>query len=149
MEQSLSLVTLGVADLSVTHSFYVDGLGWSPLLVVPDEVIFIQVGHGLLLSLWNSTEMIEEAGPIFDARGGDGAPPITLGHLTSDEAAVDAVLERAAAAGSPRVLRGQRRSWGGYSGYFSDPDGYRWEIAYNPGLQVDADGTVRFGEAPQ
>ena len=141
----MSLVTLGVADLTVTRSFYVDGLGWTPVLEVPDDVIFIQVGHGLLLSLWNSNDMIAEAGPIVDARGGDGAPPITLGHLCTDEAAVDAVLESAARAGSPRVLPGERRAWGGYSGYFSDPDGYRWEVAHNPGLRVAADGTVSIG----
>ena len=145
MEQSLSLITLGVADLTVTHSFYVDGLGWTPTLVVPDDVIFIQIGHGVLLSLWNSEAMIAEAGPIVDARGGDGAPPITLGHLTADEKGVDDVLDLAAKAGSPRVIPGERRPWGGYSGYFSDPDGYRWEIAHNPGFVVDESGRVRIG----
>lgn len=145
MDQSLSLVTLGVADLVATRSFYVDGLGWSPLLEVPDDVIFVQVGHGLLLSLWNSAHMTAEAGPIVDARGGDGAPPITLGHLCPDEDAVDAVLALATRAGSPRVIQGERRPWGGYSGYFSDPDGYRWEVAHNPGFVVDENGRVRIG----
>ena len=145
MDQSLSLITLGVADLTVTRSFYIDGLGWTPALEVPDDVIFVQVGHGLLLSLWNSAHMVAEAGPIVDARGGDGAPPITLAHQCPDPATVDEVLALAARAGSPRVVPGEHRAWGGYSGYFSDPDGYRWEIAHNPSLHIGADGTVRFG----
>lgn len=145
MEQSVSVITLGVADLEVTRNFYVEGLGWEPMLEVADDVIFIQVGPSLLLSLWNSDHMIEEAGPIVDSRGGDGAPPITLGHLVLDEAAVDAVLESAKQAGSPRITPGERRAWGGYSGYFTDPDGYRWEIAHNPGLVMDGEGGIRFG----
>ena len=146
MEQSLRVITLGVADVEVARAFYVDGLGWEPTLVVPDDVVFLQVGHGVLLALWNAEHMSAEAGPIVDTRGSSAAAPITLGHNVADAEAVDAALRAAQAAGSPHVSPGERREWGGYSGYFTDPDGYRWEIVHNPGLRVAPDGRVIFGD---
>ena len=140
MEPRLSLVTLGVADLAAAHRFYVDGLGWTPTLAVPGEVTFIQVGHGLLLSLWSLEQMAAEVGDVTR----EGTPPITMAHNVSDEPSVDRVLEDAELAGATIVVPASRRAWGGYSGYFVDPNGYRWEVAHNPGLVVTADGTVEF-----
>lgn len=128
MEQRLNFVTLAVADTDRSRDFYVDGLGWEPALEVPGEVIFIEVGHGLVLSLWNRAGFTEEVG-----EPGTGIAPITLAHNVSSPEAVDAVLTAARAAGSPAVTGGSRREWGGYSGYFADPDGFRWEVADNPG----------------
>lgn len=143
MEPRLSLISLGVADLAATHRFYVEGLGWPPALYVPGEVLFVQVGHGLLLSLWDRDHMVAEVGPV-----GDGPAAVTLAQNLGSETEVTQLLDRAVAAGATLLRPGARRDWGGFSGYFADPDGYRWEVAVNPGLRVDADGTVHIGPVP-
>lgn len=144
VEQKLSVITLGVADVERARSFYVDGLGWEAVRVVPGEVVFIQVGHGVLLALWDRQAMAEEAGPVVDPQGAAAAPSVTLGHNVADAESVDRVLRQARAAGAPNSSFGAYRDWGGYSGYFSDVDGYRWEVVHNPGLGVQSDGRVVF-----
>ena len=130
MDQRISFVTLAVADLDATRRFYLDGLGWEAELDVPGEVLMIRVGELLILSLWNEQEFEAEVGPI---RRGDGVAPFTLAHNVATPEEVDAVLETARAAGADPVSDGEQRDWGGYTGYFGDPDGHRWEIAHNPG----------------
>jgi catechol 2,3-dioxygenase-like lactoylglutathione lyase family enzyme len=129
MDQRVSFITLAVADLERTHAFYVDGLGWAPELFVPDEVLMIRVGDKLVLSLWAEAGFESEVGPI---RRGPGVVPLTLAHNVATEPEVDAVLELAASLGA-ETSGPERRDWGGYTGYFADPDGFRWEIAVNPG----------------
>ena len=130
MEQRISFVTLAVADLDSTRRFYLDGLGWNAELDEPGEVLMIRTGEHLVLSLWHRALFQAEVGPI-DL--GAGIPPITLAHNVATRAEVDEVLDVARAAGANPVQPAAERSWGGYSGYFADPDGYRWEVAYNPG----------------
>ena len=130
MEQRVSFITLAVRDLERTRRFYLDGLGWSPVLDVPGEVIMIQVGEHLILSLWDEAAFEAEVGPI--ARGA-GVPPLTLAHNVATRDEVDAVLATARAVGADPVHDAVERDWGGYTGYFGDPDGFRWEIAHNPG----------------
>ena len=130
MDPRISFITLAVHDLAATRAFYVDGLGWTPVLDVPDEVLMIQAGDKLILSLWDERGFEAEVGPITR---GPGVAPITLSHNLATNAEVDAVLETARAAGADPVQDGVERDWGGYSGYFGDPDGYRWEVAVNPG----------------
>jgi catechol 2,3-dioxygenase-like lactoylglutathione lyase family enzyme len=130
MDQRISFVTLAVADLDRARAFYLDGLGWIAALDVPGEVLMIQAGQHLVLSLWHVAQFEAEVGPI---NRGPGVAPITLAHNVASEDEVDAILETARAAGADPVLAGVRRDWGGYTGYFADPDGYRWEIATNPG----------------
>ena len=130
MDQRISFVTLAVGDLDATRAFYVDGLGWTAAMDVPDEVLMIQVGEHLLLSLWVEPGFEGEVGPI---RRGPGVAPITLAHNVATREEVDAVLETARRAGADPVQIGVERDWGGYTGYFGDPDGYRWEVAFNPG----------------
>ena len=138
MDPVINVVTLGVRSLASSISFYADGLGWVPKLHVPGEVVFFQAGHGLLLSLFRLDHLAAEAGG-----GGPGNPQLfTLGHNVGSPAEVDAVLSTAAGAGGTIIAAGTQMSWGGYSGYFADPDGFRWEVAYNPGLRVGHDGTV-------
>jgi catechol 2,3-dioxygenase-like lactoylglutathione lyase family enzyme len=129
MEQRLSFVTLAVADLERTRRFYVDGLGWTPVVDVPGEVVMIQVGPHLVLSLWDERQFAAEVGPV--QRG--GVPPVTLAHNVADRADVDRVLDTARRAGADPVSDAVEREWGGYTGYFADPDGFRGEIAWNPG----------------
>lgn len=145
MEQKLSILTLGVRDLDVSRRFFVDGLGWKPALDVPGEVIFLQIGHSMLLSLWDRGAMAAEAGEFHR---GDEAMPITLGHNVDTEDEVAAVLDRATAAGGSILTPPVRRDWGGVSAYFADPDGFRWEVAHNPGLTFGADGVVAFAPPP-
>ncbi len=144
MEQRLTVLTLGVRDPAASRRFYVDGLGWSVTSEVADEVIFLQIGHGLLLALWRLAAMVDEAGPVSTPTFGAPAP-VTLGHNVFAESEVTEVLNRAVAAGGALVAPATRRSWGGLSGYFADPDGYRWEVVHNPGLVVADDGSVAFG----
>jgi uncharacterized protein len=130
MEPRVSFITLAVADLDATRRFYVDGMGWSPALDVPGEVLMFRVADRVVLSLWSEAGFEAEVGPI---NRGDGLAPVTLAHNLPDRKAVDRVLDEAAAAGSGDVRPATEREWGGYTGYFADPDGYRWEVAYNPG----------------
>jgi catechol 2,3-dioxygenase-like lactoylglutathione lyase family enzyme len=141
MEQRLSVISLGIRDLAAAYRFYVDGLGWTPALEVAGEVIFLQMGHGLLLSLWALEEMATEAGEVYR---GEAAAPITLAHNVGSEDEVRAVLDTATAAGGTIIVPAAKRVWGGVSGYFADPDGYRWEVAYNPGLTFGPDGKASF-----
>jgi predicted lactoylglutathione lyase len=130
MDQRISFVTLAVRDVARSHAFYIDGLGWAPEMYVPGEVLMIMAGERLVLSLWDRAHFAAELGErIVD---GDGVPPVTLAHNVPTREEVDAVLGTARRAGAD-VLEAQQRSWGGYTGYFADPDGYRWEIAWNPG----------------
>ncbi|WP_147917577.1 VOC family protein [Ruania zhangjianzhongii] len=127
MDQRLSLITLVVDDLSRTRAFYLDGLGWTADVDVPGEVLMIRIGQRLLLSLWQRDHAEAEIGPVTR----DGTPPITLAHNLATPDEVDTVLVEARAAGGAAEAATQRE-WGGYSGYFTDPDGFRWEIAVNP-----------------
>ena len=132
MDQRISFVTLAVADLDATRRFYVDGLGWRPELDVPGEVLMFRAGEHLVLSLWERSHFAEEVGePAMPTR--TAVAPITLAHNLATKEAVDSVLATARRAGADPVTDAVEREWGGYTGYFGDPDGYRWEIAFNPG----------------
>lgn len=130
MDQRVSFITLVVADLGVTRRFYVDGLGWEPELDVAGEVLMFRVAEKVVLSLWVESGFVAEVGHA-PARG--GVPPITLSHNLASTEGVDTVLEQARVAGATEVGAAVQRDWGGYTGYFADPDGFRWEVAYNPG----------------
>ncbi|CAN5861373.1 hypothetical protein BH24ACT6_BH24ACT6_12650 [soil metagenome] len=90
----------------------------------------IRTGDKLVLSLWDRSHFEAEVGTVVT---GDGVPPITIAHNVAMKPEVDAVLDTARRAGADPVHYAVEREWGGYTGYFADPDGYRWEIAYNPG----------------
>ena len=135
MDQRLSFVTLAVSDLVTTYDFYVGGLGWKAELYVPGEVLMIRAGEQLVLSFWAESGFEEEVGPI---RRGRGVVPITLSHNVRTEAEVDEILGLARAIGAEPVGSGEKRDWGGYTGYFADPDGFRWEIAMNPDPKLGA-----------
>ena len=129
MDQRISFVTLAVADVERSRAFYVDGLGWTPEVLVPGEVLMIRAGERLVLSLWSEAGFEAEVGPV---RRGAGVVPLTLAHNVATAAEVDEVLALAGSLGA-EVSGAREREWGGYTGYFADPDGFRWEIATNPG----------------
>jgi catechol 2,3-dioxygenase-like lactoylglutathione lyase family enzyme len=129
MEARISFVTLAARDLTATRTFYVDELCWVPELDVPGEVVMIRVGEHLILSLWDQAHFEAEVGRIGPV---EGVPAFTLAHNVATREEVDGVLEDARRAGA-EVGDAEERDWGGYTGYFADPDGVRWEIAWNPG----------------
>ena len=139
MEQRLSLVTLGVADVSRAQHFY-EALGWTADGGVDDEndhVVFFQM-PGMIVALWGRDKLAADSG-VEDARGWGG---ITLAHNVESPEAVDAVLAEAEAAGGTIPRRGAPTFWGGYSGVFIDPDGHPWEVAHNPGWTIQPDGST-------
>lgn len=130
MDQRISFITLAVRDLAATRAFYLDGLGWSAEIDVPGEVLMIRAGEHLVLSLWDAAAFEAEVGTIIR---GVGVPPLTLAHNVRTEAEVDRILDHVREIGAGSVTAATRREWGGYTGYFTDPDGFAWEIAVNPG----------------
>lgn len=129
MDQRISFITLAVTDLDATRRFYRDGLGWTPEIDVPGEVLMFRAGERLILSLWDRASCEAEVGTLMS---GPGIAPLTISHNMPSPEGVDEVLATAKAAGAPHVQAATQRDWGGYSGYFSDPDGFRWEVAFNP-----------------
>jgi catechol 2,3-dioxygenase-like lactoylglutathione lyase family enzyme len=137
MEQRVSMITLGVSDMARARRFYEDGLGWRRANE-HDEVTFYQAG-GMVLGLYGREALAEDAG-IPDA--GSGFRAIALAYNTRERAEVDAVLDEAEAAGGRIVKSAEQAFWGGYSGYFADPDGHLWEVAWNPHWTFADDGSV-------
>jgi catechol 2,3-dioxygenase-like lactoylglutathione lyase family enzyme len=137
MDQRLSLVTLGVADLARARAFY-EALGWRSSSKPEEGVVFFQSG-GTILALWGRDELAADSGTVDN--GGWGG--VTLAHNVRSPAEVDAVIEEARAAGATIARPGAATFWGGYSGLFIDPDGHPWEVAHNPFWTIEADGFVR------
>jgi len=130
VEPRVSFITLVVRNLPLSRVFYVDGLGWPVEFEAPGEVLMIRVGDKLVLSLWDEASATTEIGPVTR---GEGVPPVTLAHNVGTKVEVDMVVAEAKTAGAAIVAEPKAREWGGYSGYFADPDGFRWEVAWNPG----------------
>lgn len=130
MEQRLNFITLAVADPAASRRFYAEGLGWVPAFEAPGEVVFFLVAPTVVLSLWQADAFEAEAGRLSRE---PGTAPITLAHNVPHPEQVDQVLADAVAAGGTLISGAEDRDWGGRSGYFADPDGYRWEVAHNPG----------------
>jgi predicted lactoylglutathione lyase len=136
MEQRLSLITLGVADLARAKAFY-EALGWTTGAQPEDDVAFFQAG-GIVVALWSRGRLAEDSG-VEDGGGWGG---ITLAYNTRSPEEVDAVIEEARAAGARIARDGAATFWGGYSGVFVDPDGHPWEVAHNPHWTIADDGSV-------
>jgi catechol 2,3-dioxygenase-like lactoylglutathione lyase family enzyme len=138
MKNRVTLITLGVDDLPRALAFYRDGLGWSTKGIVGTEfehgaVAFFDLQLGLQLALWPRADLAHDAGL---ARGPSSATELSLGHNVKSPDEVDAVMEQAGRAGARIVKAAQRTFWGGYAGYFQDPDGHLWEVAWNPAIPV-------------
>ena len=127
MNPRISMVTLGVRDLATSITFYEEGLGF-PRMESPPEVAFFTL-NGTLLGLYGREALAEDATVSAD---GSGFESFSLAHNVSSEQQVDEIIAQAVSAGATLVKQPQKVFWGGYSGYFKDPDGHLWEVAHNP-----------------
>ncbi|WP_297778563.1 VOC family protein [uncultured Roseovarius sp.] len=140
--QRVTLITLGVEDLDRSRAFY-ETLGWTPAEALP-EVVFYQM-NGLVLALFGKAHLAADQGRP-DAALGTGA--ITLAQNFATEAEVDAAFASALAAGATALKHPEKVFWGGYSGYYGDPDGHVWELAMNPFWPLSEDGSLTLPDAP-
>ncbi|TNE57511.1 MAG: VOC family protein [Alphaproteobacteria bacterium] len=136
MDQRISALTLGVDDLTRATRFYTEGLGWQQNGGEEGVIAFFQL-NGFVLGLYDAQMLADEASG--GARG-SGFGGIALAHNVTSKEAVDALLAQAVAAGGSLIKPAEDVFWGGYSGYFADPDGHRWEVAYNPYWPITEDG---------
>ena len=138
MEQRISLVTLGVADLDQSRKFY-ERLGWRRSMANSEGIVFFQAG-GMALALYPRTELAKDANIAPDGQGFGG---ITLAYNARSRDEVDMFLAEAQSAGARLLKPAEEAFWGGYSGYFSDPDGFSWEVAWNPSFPIAEDGSIQ------
>jgi uncharacterized protein len=141
MEQRVSIVTLGVENLERSREFY-ERMGWRRSMAQADGIVFFQAG-GMALALFPRQELAKDANLSAQGSGFSG---ITLAYNARTRGEVDAVLGEAAAAGAKLLKPAEEASWGGYSGYFSDPDDFLWEVAWNPSFPIATDGSIRIPE---
>ena len=158
MEKRVHFITLATADLDAARAFYSAGLGWEPLVDVPGEIIFFQVGPGLVLGLFDKVAFDSDINGDndgesndSDAGGSEDARPrivtdrisgITLSHNVDGPAAVDEAVSAMVAAGAVVLKQPTNAAFGGYHGHVQDPNGVIWEIAHNPGWRMDDTGRV-------
>jgi predicted lactoylglutathione lyase len=143
MDQRISIITLGVADLGRSRSFY-ERLGWRQSSASNDAISFFQAG-GMILALYPRDALAKDA-LVSDANAaaaGGAFAGFTLSFNAPSRADVDQVLTEAKAAGAKILKPAQQASWGGYSGYFADPDNFAWEVAFNPSFPIDEDGAIQ------
>lgn len=143
MEQRLSLITLGVADVARSRAFY-EALGWKASGTGDASVVFFQLG-GIVLALFGRAALAEDARMPAEGSGFRG---VALAYNTRAKEDVAAVLTEAGRAGGRILKPAQDAFWGGHSGYFADPDGHLWEVAWNPDFAIDADGNIRLPSRP-
>jgi predicted lactoylglutathione lyase len=139
MQPRISLITLGVADLARARRFYEAGLGWKASAASNDNVVLIQLAGGVGLGLFSRSALAEDA---HIAEAGSGFGGITLAQNLPSKEAVDHAMRSAIAAGGKLLKKPRDVFWGGYSGYFADPDGHAWELAWNPFFPLSADGGI-------
>ncbi len=142
MEPYISLITLGVADLERALRFYRDGLHWPVSGASGGDVAFLHTG-GVVLALYPRALLAADA-HLSDTGSGFGG--IALAHNVASREQVDQALAAAAAAGGTILKPAEQAEWGGYSGYFADPDGYPWEVAWNPGFPLTPEGRILLPE---
>jgi catechol 2,3-dioxygenase-like lactoylglutathione lyase family enzyme len=139
MQQQISVITLGIADLARSRRFYVEGFGWTPVFE-NDEIIFYQM-NGLMLGTFLQASLESD----MNRRGLVRPGAFALAHNVEGQAAVDAVIDSLTAAGGTLLRKPDVPPPGGYRGYVADPDDHAWEIAWNPAWSIDAQGRVTFG----
>jgi catechol 2,3-dioxygenase-like lactoylglutathione lyase family enzyme len=138
MKQTISFITLGVADLARSRAFYKD-LGWQESAASQEAIAFFRAGS-VAFALFQREALAEDAAV---SSAGSGFSGFTLAHNMPSEGAVIATLEEAVAAGAKLVRTADKVFWGGFRGYFADPDGFLWEVCFNPFVELDAEGSVK------
>ena len=139
MNQRLHLVTLGVRDFEKSKKFYEETLGWKPAIASSDDVAFFQAG-GVVFAIYPREKLAEDA---LTSAMGSGFAGFTLAHNAKSESEVDEIIADLKSKGEKIVKEPQKVFWGGYSSYFADPDGYLWEVAYNPFFPFDENGNLK------
>ena len=139
MRQQMHLITLGVSDINAALNFYENGLGWVRSSASQDDVAFFSMG-GIVLALYPRDKLAEDA--TIPAKG-TGFGGIALAYNTRSREEVDEVLAKVGQLGAKVVKPAQDAFWGGYSGYFADPDGHLWEVAWNPFFEFDEGGGLK------
>ena len=140
MEPRISIITLGVDNLDRSLAFYRDGLGFVTSAEAGADIVFFRTG-GTCLALYPREKLAEDVAPGHPSERG-AFPGITLAHNTRHKEEVDTVLYQAVQAGGTLLKPAADVFWGGYSGYFADPDGYLWEVAWSDGWQFNPDGSL-------
>jgi predicted lactoylglutathione lyase len=138
MEQRVSIITLGVANLERSREFY-ERIGWRRSMAQSEGIVFFQAG-GMAVALYPREALAEDANVAPDGSGFNG---VALAYNARTRSEVDSVLAAVVAAGAKLLKAAQDAFWGGYSGYFADPDGFLWEVVWNPSFPVAADGSIR------
>jgi catechol 2,3-dioxygenase-like lactoylglutathione lyase family enzyme len=138
MQQQISVITLGVADLARSRRFYVEGFGWKPVFEVP-EIVFYQM-NGLMLGTWLRDKLEEDM-----ARAGRTPGAFSIAHNVPSAADVQPTLDRLVKAGGRQLRAADAPPHGGMRGYVADPDDHTWEIAFNPAWPISPEGYVTFG----
>lgn len=141
MEARISMITLGVSDLDRSYKFYRDGLGL-PTTRTPEQGVIFFKTSGVCLALYPLDKLAEDVSPECNGKAKGKFIGVTLAHNTKTKNEVDELLERAEKAGGIIEKKAQNTFWGGYSGYFSDPDGYLWEVAYGDCWEFNPDGSL-------
>lgn len=140
MEQRLTLITLGVSDLETSTKFYMENFGWEKAESSNDDITFFQL-NDMMLSLYERDELAKDAG--VEAAVEEGFSGFTLSYNTRSEQEVDKIIRGLRNRGVKIIKEPQKVFWGGYSSYIADPDGYLWEIAFNPYMELDEKGNVK------
>lgn len=139
VQQRVSVITLGVEDLERSRRFYGEGFGWTPVFDNP-EILFFQL-NGLVLGIFLKPSLEEDMSRACPSN----AAAFALAHNVAEEAEVAPLLQRLVEAGGQMLRPANAPPHGGFRGYVADPDGHAWEIAWNPGFAMDADGNINFG----
>ena len=138
MKQHLHIITLGVNDFERSRQFYSQTLGWKASSAGSEDAAFFQAG-GAVLAIYPREKLAEDALISFE---GCGFSSITLAYNARSESEVDDIIKDLDSKGVQIIKEPQKVFWGGYSSYFADPDGFRWEVAYNPNFPFDGDGNL-------
>ena len=138
MEQRLSIITLGVADLARATDFYLNKFGWEKSEESNENIIFIHL-NGIFLSLYQKEKLAEDAG--VEPKG-EGFKAFTIAFNTRSEDEVDQLFDKYGKMGVKIAKKPEKAFWGGYSGYIADPDDNLWEIAFNPFIKIDKEGNI-------
>lgn len=139
MQQQISVITLGVADVARSKRFYTEGFGWEPVFEQEGEIVFYQM-NGLMLGTWRRDALEQD---MQRSLGSPGA--FSVAHNVASAEDVQPLIDRLVAAGGTELRKADAPPHGGMRGYVADPDDHTWEIAHNPAWPIDAEGHVTFG----